>query len=137
MKYYFIKYTDNMPEQFAGAAYGPLIKIRPKFKAASALLEHEKFHVRQWYAASAIGVAILATLSLLSSFALSLIPLAFVLHQLLYKYVTAYRQWSEVEAYKAQIKAGASTNIDFAVNMLVSGYDLGIDAATARKLLTD
>lgn len=94
-----------------------------------------EIHVRQWYATSAVGVALVAPLALLTSYALALLPLAFVTHQLLYKFVRPYRKWSEVSAYKVQIKAGNYSNIDFAVDMLASSYDLKIDKEEARKLL--
>lgn len=137
MKYYIVKYTDKLADMFGGETFGPLIKLREKYKDDTALLEHEKFHVRQWYAASGVGVAVIAGLGLITSFAFTLLPLAFVLHQMLYKYIRPYRQWSEVKAYKVQIKAGKISNIDFAVDMLVSSYDLDIDDDEARKLLTD
>lgn len=135
MKYYLIKYTDKLSEEFGGETFGPLIKLREKYKGDKPLIEHEKFHVRQWYATSAIGVALVAPVALFTSYALAILPLTFVTHQLMYKFVRPYRQWSEVSAYKVQIKSGNYSDINFAVDMLASNYDLKIDKEEARKLL--
>lgn len=136
MKYYFVKYTDNIPEKFAGEACGPLIKIRTRYVANQGLLEHEKVHVQQWY------VGLIITIFAVVLVALICTPLFMVLigvspfsHSLLYKYVRVYRQWCEVCAYRKQISVGDYESNCFAVIALVENYQLGISPQLATKLL--
>ena len=136
MKYYLIKSSKNLPNGFGGTAQGPLIKILSKYKGDIGLLEHEKTHVRQWYAVLAIGLLICTLLTLLVSLSLwPLYGLALFSHQLLYKFVRPYRRWCEVKAYRKQIETGGYTSNEFAVTMLVDKYDLGLSVDKARVLL--
>ena len=138
MKYFKVKYTDNIAEKFAGETWGPLIKIRPKYINDTGLLEHEKTHVRQWYAVLALGLLLGALLTLLVSPSLWLVfGLAPVLHQLLYQWVRPYRRWCEVQAYRKQIAVGGYASTTFAVTALVEKYDLGLSVDEARVLLID
>ena len=136
MRYYFLIHAENIPEKFAGESYGPLIKVRAKYAADKGLLEHEKVHVRQWYAVLAIGLLLCTLLTLLVS--PSLWPLygaAPFLHQLLYRVVRPYRRWCEVRAYRKQIETGGYTSTEFAVIALLEKYDLRLGADEARALL--
>ncbi|MQT42929.1 hypothetical protein GHO45_18575 [Pseudomonas sp. FSL R10-0765] len=136
MKYYFIKYSERIANGFGGTAQGPIIKILPKYKGDTGLLEHEKTHVRQWYSALAIWLLLCALLSLVVSPMLwSMCGLAPLVHPVLYKLVRAYRQWCEVQAYRKQISVGGYTSNDFAVTALVEKYDLGLSADDAMVLL--
>ena len=100
MKYYFIKYCKYLSNGFGGSTQGPLIKMLTKYKDDSGLLEHEKVHVRQWYALLALVLSLSALVTLLVSSSLwPLCGLALVSHQLLYKLVRPYRRWTEVKAY--------------------------------------
>ncbi|MQT57163.1 hypothetical protein GHO41_07345 [Pseudomonas sp. FSL R10-0399] len=138
MSYYWVKYSDRLPEQFGGLASGPLIRIRPKYKDDTGLIEHEKTHVRQWYAAMAIGFLLSALLTLLvSNSVFPLFGLAPLLHQLLYKFVRPYRCWCEVKAYRKQIAIGGYLSNDFAVKALIEKYYLKLSADEARALLFD
>lgn len=138
MKYYLVKYTEKLTNGFGGTAQGPLIKMLSKYKDDVGLLEHEKTHVRQWYAVLAIGLLLGTLLTLLVS--PSLWPLygftPFV-HQLLYKFIRSYRRWCEVKAYRKQIALGGYFSNEFAVTALVDKYGLGLSLDDARALLFD
>ena len=85
MKYYLIRQTEKIANGFGGTAQGPLIKILPKYKSDPGLIEHEKTHVRQWYAAMAIALLLCALLTFVVSSSLwPLFGLAPVVHPLLY-----------------------------------------------------
>ncbi|MCK6252584.1 hypothetical protein [Pseudomonas fragi] len=138
MKYYVIDFTEKLPSGFGGTAQGPIIKILLKYKDDAGLLEHEKTHVRQWYAVLAFGLLLCALLVLLVS------PIFWIgcgvppfLHQLLYRFVRPYRRWCEVKAYRKQIAGGGYSSTEFAVTALVDKYDLGLSVDEARTLLSD
>ena len=136
MKYYLIKHTEKLANGFGGTAQGPLIKILSKYKDDTGLIEHEKTHVRQWYAVLAIGLLLCTLLMLLVSLSLwPLLGLAPSLHPLLYKFVRPYRRWCEVRAYRKQLAAGGYDSTDFAVTALVEKYDLNLSTNEARALL--
>lgn len=136
MKYYLIKLSQSLPNGFGGTAQGPLIKLLPKYQHDAGLIEHEKTHVRQWYAVLALGLLFCTLLTLLVSPALwPLYGLAPFLHPLLYKFVRPYRRWSEVLAYRKQIATGGYASAEFAVTALVEKYDLGLSVDEARALL--
>ncbi len=107
MNYYSVKVTEKIVNGFGGAAQGPIIKILPKYREDTGLIEHEKTHVRQWYCVLAIGLLLSTLLALLVAPSLwPLYGLAPFGHQLLYKFVRAYRRWCEVQAYRKQIATG-------------------------------
>ena len=136
MKYYFVEYTRKIINGFGGTAKGPIIKILPKYKDDSGLLEHEKVHVRQWYGVLALGLLVSTLLTLLVSLSLwPLFGLAPFVHQLLYKLARPYRRWCEVQAYRKQIATGDYTSNEFAVTMLAKKYDLDLSVDKARALL--
>lgn len=133
-----IKYTENVIPGFAATTKGPFIKMLPIYKYDAGLLEHEKVHVRQWYALLAIGVLISTLLTLLVSLSfLPLYGLSLFLHQSLYKFIRPYRRWCEVQAYRKQIAVGGYISNDFAVTTLVEKYDLNLSADEAQALLFD
>ena len=138
MKYYLIKLSESLPNGFGGTAQGPLIKLLPKYQHDVGLIEHEKTHVRQWYAVLGIGLLLCTLLMLLVSAALwPLYGLALFSHQLLYKFVRPYRRWCEVKAYRKQIAIGGYASNEFAVTALVEKYGLRLGADEARALLID
>lgn len=138
MKYYLIKFSEKLPNGFGGTAQGPLIKLLSKYQDDVGLIEHEKTHVRQWYAVLVVGLLLGTLLILFVSTSLwPLCGLAPFLHQLLYKFVRPYRRWCEVQAYRKQIETGGYANNDFAVNTLANKYDLGLSVDDARALLID
>jgi len=136
MKYYLIKCTNKLDNGFGGTAQGPLIKILSKYKDDTGLIEHEKTHVRQWYAVLGLGLLLCTLLTLLVAPSLwPLYGLAPFSHQLLYKFVRPYRCWCEVQAYRKQIAVGGYTGTTFAVTALVEKYDLGLSTNKAGALL--
>lgn len=138
MKYYLIRYTEQVSKGFGGVTQGPIIKTLPKYKDDIGLLEHEKTHVRQWYFWLAVGLLLSTMLTLLVSPSLwPLLGLAPFLHQLLYKLVRPHRCWCEVQAYRKQIAVGGYLSNDFAVAALVEKYGLKLSADKARALLLD
>ena len=42
MKYYLIKRVETLPHGFCGTAQGPIIKLLPKYKNDTGLIEYEK-----------------------------------------------------------------------------------------------
>lgn len=138
MNYYLIKYVETLAGGFGGTAQGPLIKLLSKYQNDAGLIEHEKTHVRQWYAAMSIGLLLCTLLTLLVSASLwPLYGLAPFLHQLLYKLVLRYRRWCEVQAYRKQLATGGYDSTDFAVTALVEKYDLNLSTNEAKALLLD
>lgn len=136
MKYFLLRHTEKIPAKFGGESCGPLIKIRPKYAADKGLLEHEKVHVRQWYAVLGLGLLLCTLLTLLVSPSLwPLYGLAPFSHQLLYRFVRPYRRWCEVKAYRKQLATGGYDSTDFAVTALVEKYDLDLSTNEARTLL--
>ena len=136
MKYYLIKLVESLPNGFGGTAQGPLIKLLPKYQHDVGLLEHEKTHVRQWYAVLALGLMVSALLALLISPTFWIgCAVASSLHPLLYKFILPYRRWCEVKAYRKQIATGGYASNEFAVMMLVEKYGLGMSVDKARALL--
>ena len=136
MKYYLVKYTSNLPDGFGGTARGPLIKLLPKYQNDVGLIEHEKTHVRQWYAAMSLGFLLCALMVALVSPAFWIgCGISPFLHQLLYRFVRPYRLWSEVKAYRKQIATGDYTNNEFAVIALVEKYDLKLSVDEVKALL--
>lgn len=136
MKYYLFQLSESLPNGFGGTAQGPLIKLLPKYEHDVGLIEHEKTHVRQWYAVMALGLLLCALLALLVSPAFWIVcGVAPFLHPLLYRVARPYRRWSEVWAYRKQIAAGDYTTNEFAVTALVEKYDLNISVGEAKALL--
>jgi len=101
-------YTDKLiPKRFAGYTIGPVILIRPSYRDDGPLLVHEKVHVKQFWRN----------------------PLAPFLMNF-----KKYRQRYEVEAYKAQIEAGADL-VKCSV-LLAENYKLNITYQKAIQLLS-
>lgn len=135
MKYYSLKFTESMEDGFGGKARMWKIKILDRYRNDVGLLEHEKFHVRQWYYAmfaTFVGAALLywfahpgwGWLAVLGPF----------VHGRIYrnKY---YRKWSESKAYRIQLKAGDYLSPQFAINAMMHKYGLGLSERKARKAL--
>jgi len=107
--YYFLKYTDDIPEGFAGEAKFWFIKIRPAYKSDLGLLDHEKVHVDQFWR-------------------------TWGLHILLRRY-QPYHSKCEVEAYKRQLQYNSSQILKFA-NRLSIMYGFNLTKQEALKLLS-
>jgi len=100
-------YVDNLPDNFAGVANGPVIRILKSHKHDKKLYDHEYEHVRQWY----------VTLGL---------------HSFLYHISRKYRMWSEAKAYAKQTKDDLSDLETMAYRMTLPVYKLGITQNQAK-----
>jgi hypothetical protein len=109
---YSIKYTDDIPENFAGYARAWFIRIRPQYKDDRGLLEHEKVHVSQFWR-------------------------SFGIHGFWYLLSKSYRLDCEVEAYKKQLKYAENREESrgWFANRISTKYDLDITEEDACKLL--
>ena len=136
MKYYLIKCTSHLPDGFGGIAQGPLIKLLRKYQNDVGLIEHEKSHVRQWYAVMTLGLLFWVVMVVQVSPAFWVgCGISPFLHQLLYRFARPYRRWSEVKAYRTQIATGDYRNNEFAVIALVEKYDLDLSVDEAKALI--
>lgn len=141
MKYYVVRHTDNIPAWAAATSRLFLISIRKGKEGDVGILEHEKTHVRQWWKffipLSLVGWLLLYFASgTTAGFSASLvvIGLAPSLHALLYKTTRRYRLWSEVEAYRAQIRHGGRTQA--AVKGIMNPeYRFNLTEQDAKELL--
>lgn len=132
MKYYIV--TKKPGAKFSSSK-GPFITLADDDEG---LLEHEKFHVRQWWfwvIAFAIPAAFIPSYPEVG-YSLSAIVVGFgaFMQTALYEMVRPYRQWSEVQAYKIQLKVGGIT-LDRAAEVLSKYYKLNISEEEARALL--
>ena len=98
---------------FRGKANGPVIRIDddngPKFDQVYA---HELEHVKQWY-------------------------MTLGMHGFLYLLFKPYKQWAEVQAMKAEIKAGGDLNAIASNLSCEPCYELGLTKEQAIELLKD
>jgi hypothetical protein len=135
MKYYRLKYVKSLEDGFGGMQRFFNIKILEKYRNDVGLLEHEKFHVRMWYAFTLTFLTI-ATWMFLAGSSWWLIPLALSPYAKGIAYRNKYyRMWAEAQAYRIQLDKGMYSTPDFAVKALVNNYSLGITTSEAKKLL--
>ena len=109
---HLVFYVDSLPNNFAGVANGPIIRILKSHKDDVKLYEHEYEHVRQWY-------------------------VTLTLHSPLYLLSRRYRRWSEARAYAKQVKADLSDLDLMAFRMTLPVYNLGITQEQARIEILD
>ena len=113
------------------------VKINPKFQYDTGLHAHEYEHVKQWYKMSfMLGVILLGLSAIYSQNLLVLTPLIFTVHGLAYTYITKYRQYCEVQAFKEQLKHSPD-DLDYFAKYLSAWYKLDITGETAKKLLSN
>jgi hypothetical protein len=114
MKWYSLKYTDDMPEGIGGYAKAWFIRIRPKYKDDRGIHSHEETHVFQWW-----------------------VTLGF--HSLLYLFSKRYRLWAEVEAYRVQLQNPPADQKEeyrrLYADYISSDYGLSVTPDEAYKLL--
>lgn len=126
----YVRYSDNIPEQFGGLAMAFIVTIRPKYKEDKGLHAHEFTHVDQFWSMSFLGLALLFAILLLTDMLFVGYPLliaAFGLHGVLYRFSSAYRFRSEVEAYINQLHAIGATEVPYwTKNALKNKYNLNI-----------
>ena len=120
--------TDDMPDWVGGYAKSAAVFIRPKYIAEgdTGILNHELRHVRQFWQMILLSLAIAGVIYLTGSSLWQLMPaLGIAAHMSLYRFVPRYRLWSEVDAYKQQIKAySLSGPSDWMLDDLQNKYDL-------------
>lgn len=105
-------YTNNIKSGFGGMTFGPIVKIREKYKNTDiGLLQHELTHVKQWYR-------------------------TFLTHGFWYKFSESYRLKSEVEAYKVQASYYDYDAIPWMVDAIYNKYNIkGTTKQQIEKLL--
>lgn len=135
MKYYSLKYVSSLKDGFGGLAKMWKIEILEMYRGDKGLLEHEKFHVREWWAWM-VGTWLAAVALTLAGSSVwpVLIALSPFVKGLVYR-LKPYRKWSEVRAYRIQLKKGTYASPQFAVNALMHKYDLDMSERKARKAL--
>jgi hypothetical protein len=132
MKYPFIFYSATGP---VGSSIGPFIQLRTDLKDDAGLLAHELTHVKQWLALSLLGIPVyfgLIAAGLPQWAPAAIFSLA--LKDLLYTASSAFREWAEVQAYRAQISFGLDPYA--AALSLSKDYGLIISATDAYRKLT-
>jgi len=106
-----IFYSDTRLKDWQdGATFGPVVIIRPTYKNDLGLLAHELFHTKQWW-------------------------LTLGTHPIWYNLVPKYRYWSEIWAYRRQLKSNPEY-IDYYVDLIESHYGLTVSKETIKKHLT-
>ena len=134
-------YTDKfIPERFAALNFGPVSFIRPKYKDDVGLYEHEAAHFEQWirfFVLSPIFSALLLLFGHETPYWIHLAILVFFasLHGVLYVVFQEYRLYSEVEAYKEQMKAYPDDRSNKFAEYLSTKYDLDLTKDEALKEL--
>lgn len=136
MKYYKLRFVSSMSDGFGGKASMWKIKILNKYRNDKGLLEHEKWHVRCWYyclAATWLAAAAVYACGP-DGWWFPLLLLGPWTHGTLYrnKY---FRKWSEIRAYRIQLKASSYHSPQFAIDALMHKYGLGMSERRARKAL--
>lgn len=105
-------YTEKLPKDWAGGwCYGPLILIRPKHKNDKGLYVHELFHSTQFW--MTLGI-----------------------HGILYHLISKYRYWSEIWAYRRQLKYSKGSEKHFA-QVISKHYRLNVTKEQALKDLLE
>ena len=135
MKYYSLKYKDRIKDGFGGYAKMWKIEILEKYRYDKGLLEHEKVHVKVWYACMLLTFAIAGALYVfvdpLLGWTALLGPFA--------NGVAIQPKWAkkihEAYAYRVQLKHGNYRSPQFAIDALMNKYGLGLSEKEARKAL--
>jgi hypothetical protein len=157
-----VVYTERVPKaalsgaqatQFGGGMpwFAPVILLRPECRDDEAIHQHELEHVRQWWTLFFLvgGVVILNICQfrgmlgeLFSQVAFLGLWLSWLAHPLCYHLSRRYRRWSEIRAYRTQLRyrdaRGRSMSLATAAEWL-SGprYGLGLSLNEARRLLAE
>lgn len=107
MNYPFTYYVDEIDHganwHTIGRAKWFLVYILKAYRDDVGLHQHEFTHVRQWLEMTLLSGLLLAALGVITLNAWwAFLPLAPILHGLLYSNVDRYRLWAEVQAFKKQ-----------------------------------
>jgi hypothetical protein len=133
---HILHYTDNLPEGVGGTAQGPIIRIRPKYKDDKGLHQHELEHVKQWWIATIVSAVLLAAGLYHFQEPLWGAVGSIGVHGALYKLISAYRLWCEVQAHKVQLQYSPHALKHFA-KRIAEKYDLNITAEEAEQRLRE
>ena len=131
---YKISYTNAVK---GGDAKMCFVRINPKYKNDTGLHAHEYEHVKQWYKSVLMfSVILLGLAAIYSQDLMIMAPLVILPHGLAYTYITKYRQYCEVRAFKEQLKHSTQEgDLDFFANYLASNYNLSLRVGEAKELL--
>ena len=120
--------TDDMPEWVGGYSKSAGVFVRPKYieEGDHGIINHELQHVRQFWQLILLSLAIGGGLYYAGSELWKLMPAVGVFaHMSLYRFVPRYRLWSEIDAYKQQIKTySLSGPSDWMLDALQNKYSL-------------
>jgi hypothetical protein len=106
-----VVYTEKLPKDWAdGWCYGPVILIRPKHKENKGLHAHELFHSTQVW-------------------------LTLGIHGILYYAIPKYRYWSEIWAYRRQLKYSPD-KAQYYATAITKNYNLNVSVEKALADLT-
>ena len=143
-----IKYTDALPENTGGSAKTCYVKIRPRYQDDKGIHGHEiQGHVAEWWAVSIVSSLVLAALAWLAVRYLGLSCGVFILaligpaiQPLLYRSCPPYRLWSELRAYRIQLRHPPATSDPERYRKLYAGYianeyGLTVSAGEAERRL--
>lgn len=93
-----------------GVANGPIVRILKTHKNDEGLYQHELVHVKQWF-----------------------LTLGF--HGLFYRFSDKYKLWSEVQAYKKQLKYYDNDRTEQFAGFIADHYKLSISKEAVIELL--
>ncbi|OGA31710.1 MAG: hypothetical protein A3G80_12815 [Betaproteobacteria bacterium RIFCSPLOWO2_12_FULL_62_13b] len=156
-------YTERVPSLAAGGAgqgapskggvpwFAPVILLRPECHGNEGILQHELEHVRQWWTSFFLtgGLVILNLCAVRVAFGETFWQAAFLglwfswlAHPLLYRASRRYRRWSEIRAYRVQLRypdtRGVKMSLSAAAELLAGPrYRLGLQFKEARSLLAE
>lgn len=100
-------YTDKLPAGVAGRARGPIILVRPEYRGDEGLYRHELEHVYQYLILGLTATLLLILIMVggqIDPGYWGLALLGFLAHPIAYRFLTSYRLWAEVTAYKVQMR---------------------------------
>lgn len=139
-----VKFTDNMADNTAGYARGPLIRLRPRYVDDRGLLEHELEHVRQywrWVLGGLFSAGVLCAAAFYSGedflYSLVMFPIVvgFLGHALSYSRSKAYRFWSEVTCYRIQAAYYEDDRCPLFAQFIACDYNLDVTEEAALEAL--
>lgn len=141
-----VSFTNNMADNTAGYARGPLIRLRPQYQDDRGLLEHELEHVRQFWRVVLSSLLLMALFILLAFWledqgwlAVAILTpcIGLLTHNFLYARIDAYRLWSEVECYRIQARWYSDDRRPLFAQFIANDYRLSVSEADALRMLRD
>lgn len=124
-------YVNSLPPNVGGRTNLFVIRILEKYRNDEGIYQHEIQHVKQWAVASIVGCIIAYLIYP------PLAGIGIALHGALYKLIPEYRLWTEVEAYKKQLKYYPDDRSLLFAEFIATRYNLPIAKENAFKLLKE